>query len=79
LISFGPAGALNPTAIPAIIASHQKRIQSLHQNHAALRALAFKWQRILFRCWQDGVAYDESKYIASLRKRNSPLGAWLPE
>src|SRR3954451_1640560 len=26
------SGALNPMAIPAIIASHQKRIQSLHQN-----------------------------------------------
>ena len=49
------------------------------RHHAALRALAFKWQRILFRCWQDEVAYDESKYIASLKKRNSPLSAWLPE
>jgi len=48
------------------------------RHHAALRALAFKWQRILFRCWQDGVVYDESKYIASLKKRNSPLSAWLP-
>jgi hypothetical protein len=44
-----------------------------------LRALAFKWQRILFRCWKEGVMYDESKYIHSLKKRNSPLGTWLPE
>ena len=49
------------------------------RHHAALRALAFKRQRILFRCWKDGVVYDESKYIASLKKRNSPLSAWLPE
>jgi transposase len=49
------------------------------RHHAALRALAFKWQRILFRCWKDGVVYDESKYIASLQKRNSPLSFWLPE
>jgi transposase len=48
-------------------------------HHAALRALAFKWQRILFRCWKDRVAYDESKYIASLKKRNSPLSVWFPE
>ena len=47
--------------------------------HAALRALAFKWQRILFRCWNDGVTYDEAKYVASLKKRSSPLGMWLPE
>ena len=49
------------------------------RHHAALRALAFKWQRILFRCWKDGVPYDESRYIASLQKRNSPLSVWLPE
>ena len=48
-------------------------------HHAALRALAFKWQRILFRCWKDGVTYDEAKYMASLQKRNSPLSVWLSE
>jgi transposase len=49
------------------------------RHHAALRALAFKWQRILFRCWKEGEMYDESKYIGSLKKRNSPLGMWLAE
>jgi len=48
------------------------------RHHAALRALAFKWQRILFRCWKDGVTYDESKYIASLKKRNSPSVCGFP-
>src|SRR5262249_25621049 len=42
-------------------------------HHAALRALAFKWLRILFRCWKDQVPYDEKKYIISLQKRRSPL------
>jgi hypothetical protein len=28
-------------------------------HHGAVRALAFKWIRIVFRCWKDGVAYDE--------------------
>ena len=46
-------------------------------HHAALRALAFKWQRILFRCWKDQVPYDEARYLASLEKRNSPLLASL--
>jgi hypothetical protein len=41
--------------------------------HKAKRALAFKWQRILFRCWQDGQPYDEQRYIAALRRRGSPL------
>lgn len=37
------------------------------------RALAFKWQRILYRCWQNNEPYDEARYIQSLRKRGSPL------
>jgi len=48
------------------------------KHHPALRALAFKWQRILFRCWRDGLPYDEAKYIASLKKRNSLWAFWLP-
>lgn len=39
----------------------------------AKRALAYKWQRIIFRCWQDRVPYDESKYVASLKKSGSPI------
>ena len=42
-------------------------------HHAALRALAFKWLRILFRCWKDRVPYDEARYLRALRKRGSPL------
>jgi len=44
-------------------------------HHAAVRALAFKWIRIVFRCWKDGVAYDESRYLHSLAGRGSPLAA----
>lgn len=43
--------------------------------HAAFRALAFKWQRILFRCWQDRVPYDEERYIEALKRNGSPLWA----
>jgi transposase len=46
-------------------------------HHAAVRALAFKWIRILFRCWKDGVAYEESKYLAALAKRSSPLSSFV--
>jgi len=41
-------------------------------HHAAVRALAFKWIRILFRCWKDRVVYDEVKYLAALARRDSP-------
>ncbi len=44
-------------------------------HHAAVRALAFKWIRIAFRCWKDSVAYDESRYQATLVRRASPLSA----
>ena len=42
-------------------------------HHAAVRALAFKWIRILYRCWQDRKPYNESTYLNALRHRGSPL------
>jgi len=42
-------------------------------HHMAVRALAFKWIRIMYRCWQDRTEYDEVKYIQALKKSNSPL------
>jgi len=44
-------------------------------HHAAVRGLAFKWIRIVFRCWKDRAVYDESRYLITLAKRNSPLAA----
>ena len=35
-------------------------------HHAAIRSLAFKCQSILYRCWKDGVFYDEAKYNVAL-------------
>ena len=42
-------------------------------HNTIIRALAFKWIRILFRCWKDHKPYDESKYLEALRRQNSPL------
>jgi len=42
-------------------------------HHAAIRALAYKWIRIIFRCWKDKKPYDEATYIQSLRRRASPV------
>ena len=44
-------------------------------HHTAVRALAFKWQRIIWRCWQDHKPYDEPTYEAALQKNGSPLVA----
>ena len=46
-------------------------------RHAAIRALAFKWIRIIFRCWKERTAYDEAQYIQALVARRSPLAQRL--
>ena len=33
------------------------------------RFLAFKWIRIMWRCWKDGTTYDEIRYLKALQKR----------
>jgi transposase len=43
------------------------------KHHAAVRALAFKWIRIIYRCWKERVEYDEKVYLAALAKQKSPL------
>ena len=48
-------------------------------HYAAVRALAFKWIRIIFRCWQDRVAYDDETYVASLRAKGSSLVVLLED
>jgi transposase len=42
-------------------------------HQAAVRALAFKWIRILYRCWQERTPYDASIYLQALKRRSAPL------
>ncbi len=59
--------------------AYYRQQQRTGKNHQAiLRALAFKWIRILWRCWHDRIPYDESRYLRSLTQRNSPLATQLP-
>lgn len=46
-------------------------------HHAAVRSLAFKWIRVLFRCWKNSIPYDDARYLQTLRQRGSPLVALL--
>lgn len=47
-------------------------------NHqAAVRSLAYKWIRILYRCWKDHTLYDEARYHQALLRHGSPLAAAL--
>ncbi len=46
-------------------------------RHAALRMLAYKWIRIIFRCWQDRTLYNEAKYLEALQRSDAPLLKYL--
>jgi hypothetical protein len=46
-------------------------------HHAAVRSVAFKWIRVIFRCWKDRTPYDEQRYHEALRRRGSPLAQRL--
>jgi transposase len=54
-------------------AYYEQQKQKGKAHNTIIRSLAFKWIRIVFRCWKDGVPYDEAKYLQSLRDRGSPL------
>jgi len=57
------------------LAYYQQQIHRGQGRHAAIRALAFKWQRIMWRCWQERVGYDDARYLQSLQRHASPLYA----
>ena len=42
-------------------------------HHEAIRKLAYKWQRIVWRMWQDRQPYDEARYQGTLQKRGHKL------
>jgi transposase len=46
-------------------------------HHAAVRSLAFRWIRIIYRCWQTRVSYCEETYQQALCRRGSPLAKLL--
>jgi transposase len=49
------------------------------QHHTAVRALAYKWQRIIWKCWQSHTVYKEAIYEAALKKNKSPLVGLLDQ
>ena len=42
-------------------------------HRIAIRALAFRWIRILYACWQTKTAYDDAAFLAALDRRGSGL------
>ena len=62
-------GPLVGTVEPMLLSAHR----GSPEGGPAVRALAFKWIRIIFRLWQDHTTYDEERYLRDLQKRHSPL------
>lgn len=53
-------------------AYYQRQIARGKTHQVILRALAFKWIRVLWKCWQTHTPYAESRYLEQLRHRKSP-------
>jgi transposase len=53
-----------------------KRSQGM-KHQAAVRALAFKWIRIMFHLWKTRTLYSEAFYIQKLKEKGSPIIAFL--
>lgn len=60
-------------------AFYRKQRSAGKSHQASLRALAYKWIRILHHCWMLRRPYDESIYLRSLSKRGSSLLTFIAE
>ena len=58
-------------------AYYEQQKQRGKGHNAAIRSLAFKWIRIIHRCWQTRTPYDEGLYLQALAQRGSPLCALI--
>ena len=54
-------------------AYYEQQIAKGKSRQAAVRALAYKWIRIIWKCWQTSSPYNEVKYLEALRKKGSTL------
>jgi transposase len=54
---------------------YQRMLKKGKKHAVVLRALAFKWIRVLWKCWQDRQPYDEARYLKQLIRRKSPNAA----
>ncbi len=58
-------------------AYYERKRQEGHSHASALRCLAKRWLKILWRMWQNGEKYDESAHLENLRRRGSLTAAAL--
>jgi transposase len=58
-------------------AFYDQQRQRGNGHHAAVRSLAYRWIRVIYRCWQMRVPYCEQTYCRALQRRQSPLARVL--
>jgi transposase len=68
---------LSVKACPWAKAYYLQQKQRQKGHSAILRSLAFKWLRILWRCWMERKPYDDALYLRQLQRRNAPLLTFL--
>jgi len=71
--TFHEFAGLSITSSKWAAAYYKLQLDKGKSPQMAKRALAYKWQRIIFRCWHDRVPYDEARYIARLKETGSPI------
>jgi transposase len=71
--SFHEYAAQSIRFSPWAKAFYEQQRQRGKGHHAAVRSLAYRWIRIMFRCWQQRTTYDEAQYHQALSRRQSPL------
>jgi len=57
---------------------YERMIKKGKKHAVILRALAFKWIRVLWKCWMDQQPYDEARYLKQLLHRKSPNAVSAP-
>ena len=57
---------------------YEDQMRKQKNRWAAIRVVAFKWLRILWRCWQARQPHDEARYLRS-KQRRSQTAASAPE
>ena len=75
--TFHEYAALSVTKSKWAKAFYDQQREQGKSAQAARRALAYKWIRIIYRCWQDRLPYNEERYIQRLKDTGSPLAKLL--
>jgi len=75
--SFHEFAAQSRKSCPWARAYYEMKRNKGLRHHASVRALAYKWIRIIYRCWQERILYDETAYLRSLERKGSPLLSFM--